>query len=94
MHKKDKYMYYDGVKCLESHNQLDIPFNATDTYITVDASYVNRLDLVSYDYYGSVNYWYIIALASDIHNPLDVPIGTTLRIPTLASLFTLKGFVL
>ena len=94
MYSQDKRIYYNGTYCKESHYIMDIPYKPTDKYLTVDTHYANRLDLVSYDYYGTVNYWYIIAIASNIHNPLDVPIGTVLRLPTLASLFTIKGFIL
>lgn len=94
MYKQDKKIYYDGTYCRESHYLMDIPYKETDRYIVVDSRYVNRLDLVSYDYYGTVVYWYVIANASNLHNPLDVPIGTILRLPTLASLFTVKGFIL
>jgi hypothetical protein len=94
MYTHDKKIYYEGQLCRESHYMINIPYKDTDQYITVTTQYANRLDLVSYDYYGTVNYWYVIALASDIHNPIDVPVGTILRIPTLASLFTVKGFLL
>jgi len=44
---------------------------------------VGRIDLISYDAYGTVNYWWAIALANNIKNPLtDLVPGDTLIIPT------------
>lgn len=69
---------------------LSYPQTTEDSYYTVDAGYENRLDLISYMVYGTVHYWYIIAIANDIMNPLDVPAGTVLRITPLSVLTQMK----
>lgn len=91
MYKNDTKIFNGNIECLETHYFNDISYRDTDIYITVDSTYINRLDLVAFDFYGSVNLWYIIAMSSNISNPLDVPLGTILRIPTLSSLYLTKG---
>ena len=40
-----------------------------------------RLDTIAGKIYGDSNYWWVIAAASGIGWPLQVPPGTLLRIP-------------
>ena len=89
----DSKTVYEGVECLPTNYLREVTFNIKDQYIPVNTRYENRLDLVAYDYYNNVNLWWFIALASDIRNPLDVPEGTTLRIPPLTTLYTYQGGV-
>lgn len=90
-------MYYEKQsksydrRCLETHYFFDIPFSDNDIFLEVDSNYENRLDKVAYDYYNNVNLWWVIVQASDIKNPLYVPIGTILRIPPFSTLFYIKG---
>ena len=53
----------------------------------------NRLDIISMSIYGTPRYWWVIALANDIIDPFDVPVGTELRIPLIETLFN-KGGIL
>lgn len=78
---------------LESINQDTIEENGSDTYITVDSTNENRLDIIAFNNYGFSTYWWVIALANEIIDPFDIPLGTTLRIPPLSSLY-LDGGVL
>lgn len=41
-----------------------------------------RLDAISYRYYGDEDYWWIIALANRISDPFVIPAGRRLRIPS------------
>lgn len=90
-------MYYEDISraydqpCRQTHYFYDIPFSEADEYLKVDSNYENRLDKVSFDYYGTVVLWWVIAQASGLRNPLYVPIGTVLRIPPYATLFKLRG---
>lgn len=44
---------------------------------------IGRLDLIADQYYGNVNYWWVIATVNDILNPVeDMHAGDTLRIPS------------
>lgn len=48
---------------------------------------VGRIDLIAYKHYRNVNYWWAIALANDIKNPLtDLVPGETLLIPTRSAI--------
>ena len=50
-------------------------------HIVTDAD-SKRIDLIAWKYYRDVNLWWIIAEFNNINNPLEIPVGTTLRIPT------------
>lgn len=66
--------YYRGVK------YPSIPYDNNDTYIVV--SFGDRLDLIAYDYYGSVDDYWILMAANDIpRDSIFPPPGTQLRIP-------------
>ena len=41
-----------------------------------------RLDVIAGKYYGDAGYWWVIAAASGIGWPLQVPAGTFLKIPS------------
>lgn len=53
--------------------------NGEVSYV-IKQSEVNRLDNVSYMFYGTPELFWVIMLTNDIVNPFDVPEGTTLRI--------------
>lgn len=82
---------YNGISCLGSHYMQDIPYSVGDTYYTVPPSLENRLDRISLKFYDTVELWWVIALASNIKNPLYVPKNTQLRVPPLSTLFYVKG---
>lgn len=71
-----------GDDFIESYERKKIAVSEDDKYFTVTADYENRLDLVSYKYYGTCMYWWVIAIASEISDPFAVTAGTLLRIPT------------
>lgn len=64
-----------------------------DSYYKVTMVEENRLDIISMSIYGTPRYWWVIALANDIIDPFDVPVGTELRIPLIETLFN-KGGIL
>jgi hypothetical protein len=58
----------------------DISFSDTDIYI--EAAYGDRLDIISYDYYKSTEYYWILLVANNLPgDSIFVPPGTQLRIP-------------
>lgn len=75
----------------ESFNSVKIVESPEDVYYTVTHETVDRLDIVSYKYYGVPMYWWVLGIANDIINPFDLPLGTVLRIPPLSSLYISKG---
>lgn len=47
-----------------------------------------RPDLISYQWYGTVDYWWIICYVNKIHNPLeDLVIGRILIIPNILDIY-------
>jgi hypothetical protein len=59
----------------------DIPIVAGDNYVITTLG--DRLDLLAYDFYGDVTYWWIIASANSLPgDSLYPPIGMQLRIPS------------
>lgn len=53
---------------------------------TVTQLYVGLLDLISYKFYGTESYWWIIATANNLLDPInDVYYGRQLIIPTRES---------
>jgi len=45
----------------------------------------DRLDLISYKYFGDVKYWKFIAAFNHLIDPLELEVGTLLKIPTFTS---------
>lgn len=88
LYDEEKGVYYH-----ESWNQKFIDESAEDNFFTVTESEENRLDLVSYSYYGTPNYWWVIAIANYIIDPFNVPVGTNLRIPPIVSLYNEGGIL-
>lgn len=73
-------------KNIISTSIIKIPVSNSDTYIEVTAP--ERLDTISYDFYGTVENWYIIAIANGLgKGTLWVPAGTTLRIPNNPNIY-------
>lgn len=77
----------------ETVPQTFVTESENDQYITVTNITKNRLDIIANEYYGTANYWWVIAQANYIIDPFDVPVGTQLRIPPILSLY-LNGGVL
>ena len=76
----------NGVGFIPPTQNLLIPKDPTDTYYQVEAGDIRRLDNISNKVYGSKKYWYVIAWANTILDPLLEPstVGLSLRIPNLS----------
>lgn len=83
----------DNDKYVETSEPVTVPKSPTDTFHIVTMKDENRLDLISWQYYGNSLLWWIIAEASDIKNPFDVPRDTVLRIPDKSNIFGLNNLV-
>lgn len=60
----------------------------SDKFFTVLPRQEGRLDVISLLNYGTSSYWWIIAIANNIIDPLeDITSGTVLRIPNIMSLY-------
>ena len=54
----------------------------SDMFHVVTDADSKRIDLIAWKYYRDVRLWWVIAEFNNISNPLEIPAGTTLRIPT------------
>ena len=55
--------------------------------ITIDDNLENKADLISYKYYGAVNYWWLICEVNNITDPLtELTRGKQLAIPSLSDI--------
>ena len=70
---------------------MEFPERSDDQYHLVEAGEENRLDLISYKFYGTALLYWVIAEASGIDDPFDVPAGITVRIPSKQALYGYKG---
>lgn len=64
--------------------KLPVVSNLTGNYVVVPTECENRIDLFSYQQYGSSRYWWIIALANAdlIKDPIwDFTAGLTVLVP-------------
>lgn len=86
-----RYRDSDGNEFLETQDKINIPNSKEDLYMTVTEGEKDRLDLVSNRYYNTPLLWWVIALASDIFDPYDVPVGTVLRIPPMSTIYGVRG---
>lgn len=60
----------------------------TTSYYRVDEHDIVRPDLISFENYGTVRYWWIICLVNNIENPFtDIAIGDVLVIPHLSDIY-------
>lgn len=72
----------EGKRRFSSLYYPKIPKKTSDTYIITKSS--DRMDLLSFQYYGDTRYWVIIAKANKLNNAtLRVPTGIRIRIPDL-----------
>lgn len=90
-HKLRRITDDDNDTYIESYENYNIPNRDDDQYYIVTPAEEDRLDLVSFKFYSNPLYWWIIAEASDIVDPQEVPSGTLLRVPSLQSIIGYKG---
>lgn len=82
--------YHWSVLYLDSKNgdyfgtrqPLKLREHSTDMFHVVTDADSKRIDLIAWKYYRDVRLWWVIAEFNGISNPLEIPSGTVLRIPT------------
>lgn len=72
---------------IESPNKMTIKQSKDDSFYQVEKGYENRMDLISYKFYGTPLLWWAIARANKIQDPMDVPSGIVLRIPSMRNIY-------
>lgn len=72
----DCFCIFDSYLCTQIKN---IPYSGAMTVTTQ----VGRPDLMSYDIYGSVQYWWILMIYNDFTSPQDIKTGIPVLFPSL-----------
>jgi len=71
----------DGRVVYKTKIYPNIPLKDSDIYAVTQEG--DRLDTISYQFYGDSTLWWIIATANNIHDShIAIDDGTVLRIPT------------
>jgi hypothetical protein len=71
----------DGKRRMPTIIYPNIPFSQNDIYVRTVPG--DRLDLLAYQFYKEVKYWWIIAHANNLgKGTLAIPEGTQVRIPS------------
>lgn len=84
-------IYEDGYEFIETQGRVLYENSMDDRIYIVEAGEEGRLDVISYKFYNTPLYWWAIAYASDIIDPLSVVAGDRLIIPPLSSVVKMKG---
>lgn len=79
---------YDDKVMMNVPDRLNIVPSIThpDSTIVVTGRLVNRLDLVSLQYYGTPKYWWVLAYYNNFKNPFLLPHGTVMQVPSFTTL--------
>ena len=77
----------DGECYIETPNKVSFRETNQDPLYQVLEGRQNRLDLISYDFYGTPLLWWVIAMVNNISNPFDVEAGIVLRIPSIQTVY-------
>ena len=76
---------------LETANQIFVKESEQDRFHEVLKEEENRLDIISNKYYGSPDFYWVIAMANNFIDPFTVNAGDVIRIPVFNSLFEWDG---
>jgi nucleoid-associated protein YgaU len=74
--------YQDSPPTLKRKAQVYTPNSRDVLHKLVNG---DRLDLLAYTFYKNSKYWWVIADANAIKNPLDLQTGLYIRIPDLST---------
>lgn len=74
----------DNKNFLVLRRPLELTEDSSDVFITVTQEYEKRPDLVSWNAYGTSDYWWVIYEFNSIRDPLfQLKAGQILRIPAI-----------
>lgn len=80
---------------LSTRKHLNIPESNLDTWHRVMVNETGRLDLIAYKYYNNALFWWVLAEANNIYDPLrEILPGTLIRIPSIEALYGTNGALL
>lgn len=93
----DRYTYteiMEGQNGESHYNLYSRPISKVeiiDCYHRVELREVNRLDIISLKQYGTSKLWWFIASVNNIIDPFYIPVGVTLKIPSLRMFYESEG---
>jgi hypothetical protein len=65
------------------YKRIPIPTSEADQFMVLTSKYEYRPDLLSFDVYGTVDFWWQIMQANNIYDIFDFKIGINIRIPNV-----------
>jgi len=80
----------DGVQELDflDNNLSNFQIQNTPDYVRTQVSDIQRPDLISWNYYNTVRYWWIVLLENSIENPLEeIKEGERYLIPNILDIY-------
>jgi hypothetical protein len=75
----------------ESVNSFQCATDSDTVYHVVEQNQEGRLDMIADLYYNNPSYYWIIAWANNLIDPMTVVAGTILLIPSIDSLYAKGG---
>lgn len=83
------YVTEEGRQFYESWIPPQISEASDDRYLEVTPGTVGRLDLISFDIYGTPKFWWLIAVTNNIFDPFeDMYPGMILRCPSQTRIYS------
>ncbi len=89
-----RYKHIDELKLIDSKKikatlgPIDLnvyPYDGTTEYVVTSAD-ENRIDIISYKIYGTSSLYWVLCYMNLIEDPLNIPVGTVLFVPSISSL--------
>ena len=75
-------LFVDGIdEYIGNRSRIDASPQSDDIYHIVQTG--DRIDLLAYRYLGDPSLWWVICDYNDIFFPLELAVGTALRIPSV-----------
>ncbi len=75
-------LYVDGAdESIGVRSKIEVSSQPDDVFHVARAG--DRMDLLAYKYLGDPTLWWVICDYNDIFFPLDLELGTVLRIPSM-----------
>ena len=94
----DRTTFYN-IESVDNVNELDFLHNALSEFVTaypvtyyrVLGADIMRPDLISFRFYGTVNFWWIVMLVNGIANPFEgIQVGEILKIPSKLDIYAFQ----
>lgn len=87
---------FEKTRCRQYHETVPrrfIEITSSDKYHMVTSKTANRLDIIALEYYNDSTLWWVIADANPSlrFNPYHVPVGMSVRIPSISTLYKSGG---